>query len=1281
MQKNLRYISLLLICLWAYRPIAYSQINNPATCCDYTPWKHYQLIQFKNENGNASVAGAPHIFYINTQALIAAGKLQANGNDLRFLDSPCGNPLPFCIESGINTTQTEIWISLPSIASGATLDIYMYYDNAAAPSGTNCNAFFSTSLTISSNQTLSGVQNYDRITVNAGVTVSLNPQQPLVFNGKKINILGNIDGNGKGYGPASGPPGPPAGLGLGGDGFSTIGGGGGGYGNFGGRGGISTPSNAGQPYGTANANDIDMGSGGGGSECPASAAGGGAFTATGLVINVNGNISMNGQNATGCNDPQKESEGGGSGGGVLLQGIYINGTGTITCKGGNGASSVNVEGGGGGSGGRVKRFYTVSNGPGLGIDVGFGNAGTGGQPNMTNGQTGTNVSLQTPGIATTISGTEFQVSPVPVADFTTPGGICENSAAAFVDNSTVSLGSIQSYDWDFGSLTIHSGLQNPVINVTNCGQITVTLTVNTDGGCMASTSRILDVTGLPDLTVTQSSPCEGAPVVFDETVFFTGGCTDTYSVSYDFGDGSPVQNGSDLSHTYASAGQQNYSVTATTPSGCSVTRTGTATVYANPTVSFTTSTTGGIGQCPNSLISFQSTSTVPTPSTIANYTWDFGDGTNPFGTGQITSHPYLASGTYNVTLSVVTIESCPGSVTQPLTIYPNPIPSFIYDTSCIGTPTNFYNTTPTDPAMTFRWQINPPGGLYTTANASHTFSSNTNCTAVLTIVDGNQCSASYSESIYVQPLPVANFTTPVPICDPQDNAIFTNTTIPAIGTTQTWSFGDGTFSVAHDPVHNYLGPGTFTVTLDVVAGLCTSTVTKDVVVSEKPTASFTVSSLDLCQGTPITFIDNSTNPNDVITLREWDFGEPPIATVQDPVYNPVHAYIGSKPDTGFMVRLIVENFSQCKDTMIQEVKIYPLPIASFTSPDVCDKVPMIFESTSTISYGSINSYLFDFGDNTTFSGDSTSHLYPAAGTYATTLTVISDQGCIGMANTPVEVNPIPQADFVMDDDEGCDVHTVRFSSGSSPINPPHQIIDYFWDFSNGNTSDDLAPGPEDFPTGLYDITLIVKSIDGCIDTLVAADAVTVHPLPTADFSTDKETVGILNPSVIIVNESLGWNSCTIDYGDGNTDNLNDLIEHIYNDTGMYHLFLTAVTEFGCLDTISRYVHVVPDFAWYIPNAFTPNHDLKNEIWGGKGMAIKTYELQIFNRWGEEIFRSKNPEETWDGSVRDFKNSSEGKMIKQDIYVYKVNILDNNDMRHIYTGKLYVYPDTEKKLTK
>ncbi len=78
-------------------------------------------------------------FTTNTQALITAGYLQANGNDLRFSDNSC-TPLQYWIESGINTTTTLIWIRVPSITSAST-QIKMSYGNSIAVAGQTLPAY------------------------------------------------------------------------------------------------------------------------------------------------------------------------------------------------------------------------------------------------------------------------------------------------------------------------------------------------------------------------------------------------------------------------------------------------------------------------------------------------------------------------------------------------------------------------------------------------------------------------------------------------------------------------------------------------------------------------------------------------------------------------------------------------------------------------------------------------------------------------------------------------------------------------------------------------------------------------------------------------------------------------------------------------------------------------------------------------------------------------------------------------------------------------------------
>ena len=79
---------------------------------------------------------------------------------------------------------------------------------------------------------------------------------------------------------------------------------------------------------------------------------------------------------------------------------------------------------------------------------------------------------------------------------------------------------------------------------------------------------------------------------------------------------------------------------------------------------------------------------------------------------------------------------------------------------------------------------------------------------------------------------------------------------------------------------------------------------------------------------------------------------------------------------------------------------------------------------------------------------------------------------------------------------------------------------------------------------------------------------------------------------------------------------------------------------------SNIVEVKPDFALFIPNAFTPNADGLNDIFIPVGSNVEEMELTIFNRWGEAIFTTTSLEQGWDGTYL-------GENSPSDVYVYDV----------------------------
>jgi gliding motility-associated-like protein len=103
----------------------------------------------------------------------------------------------------------------------------------------------------------------------------------------------------------------------------------------------------------------------------------------------------------------------------------------------------------------------------------------------------------------------------------------------------------------------------------------------------------------------------------------------------------------------------------------------------------------------------------------------------------------------------------------------------------------------------------------------------------------------------------------------------------------------------------------------------------------------------------------------------------------------------------------------------------------------------------------------------------------------------------------------------------------------------------------------------------------------------------------------------------------------------------------YND-GSVTVMLVAENQAGCLDTVYHTYYVQPEMLFFVPNAFTPNGDGKNDYFFGDGVGVKDYEMRVFNRWGEMIYHSFEKRAVWDGMVN-------GVMSANGVYVWKAII--------------------------
>lgn len=277
-----------------------------------------------------------------------------------------------------------------------------------------------------------------------------------------------------------------------------------------------------------------------------------------------------------------------------------------------------------------------------------------------------------------------------------------------------------------------------------------------------------------------------------------------------------------------------------------------------------------------------------------------------------------------------------------------------------------------------------------------------------------------------------------------------------------------------------------------------------------------------------------------------------------------------------------------------------------------------------------------------------------------TFTVVD--GCttppVSLTNT-ITVNQLPVVDFSGDDLSGCDQHTVSFTDATTPT-----PISWSWNFgdenSNANSSSAQSPTHVFSGPGLYTVNLEVASPQGCSNDTVREDYIEVFPIPIATFELSPEVTNVLNATVEFTDLSApdiaNWNW---NFGDGGLSNLQNPI-HTYTDTGVFTIWLQVETIHGCTNDATRRVEVEPDFMFYIPNAFTPNEDGKNDVFRpyGEGVKWETFEMSIYNRWGEEIYYTADIESPWRGWFKD-------RPVEVGTYVYKIRIFDQNGEEHVY----------------
>lgn len=237
------------------------------------------------------------------------------------------------------------------------------------------------------------------------------------------------------------------------------------------------------------------------------------------------------------------------------------------------------------------------------------------------------------------------------------------------------------------------------------------------------------------------------------------------------------------------------------------------------------------------------------------------------------------------------------------------------------------------------------------------------------------------------------------------------------------------------------------------------------------------------------------------------------------------------------------------------------------------------------------------------------------------LTVKDPDGCEGSDEISLLFLPMPKINAIADSIEICEGESVILDALNSGFN-------FFWNTKQTSQSIEVNKA------GNYSVKI---SKDKCSST---ANIVVNEIVLPRDFILSSSASSVLcfedeEPISIgtapIKNATYSWNT-------GETS-ANILVEK----EGDYIL---TINQGNCLSKDSITFGNFCESTFYVPNAFTPYGDGKNEIFKVKGKHLQDFEMLIFNRWGELIFQSNDMNEGWNGSYM-------GNPVQQDVYVYKI----------------------------
>jgi len=831
--------------------------------------------------------------------------------------------------------------------------------------------------------------------------------------------------------------------------------------------------------------------------------------------------------------------------------------------------------------------------------------------------------------------------PVAPVNIVGPTDVCQGDSAWY---SISNAAGIIDYNWTVTNATVLDDQDTAIHLLFNVG--TMNLCVQVQDDCAWSDTTCLTITGAASPSPANAGPDRTICSDFTAQLAATNPAIGDGVWSIVSGPGIGVFSSvSNASATFSPTASGIYTLRWTVNSvGCpSTSDEMQVTVNQSPTANFAASDV-----CEGSPIGFTDLSNA-NGGNINSWNWDMNMDQVPDYVIANPIHTYSSVGSYNVRL-IVSNQGCADTSFQTVVVSPLPDISVSGNDICLNVATEFENnsTVSSGNISNMSWAYgdgtaNGTGGA--TFAPTHVYAAPGIYTVTVTATTNEGCTGTKQIDVEVYDLPNATFDV-ANACQFQTSSFEDQSTVTGADIVNwQWSLGNGNDTIYdQNTSYDFQSNGFVPVYLKVTSTFgCVDDSLAYVEIFPSPISEFNFKN-KVCLGETLGLESVSSIAYGSIDDFRW--------TVADSII-----YNGSEADHYFdkiglySVSLRTISDQGCQSTIEKMVPVYENPIVDFTYSDVCAKAELTFEDL-TILGEAVKDYVWDFGDSSSISNDHNPvHTYDTHGVYQVELYVETFKGCADRAVHEINVHERLNPKFEVVTDSGCSPLSIKFSD----LTVSESGVDWerFWVFGDGTTRYDTADHVYSNFTGRhtdFTVTLQVRTEFDCYSEFTIDSAVYVVPQPKAAFSSDPENLEFLTtikPFAQFRDLSRDANRYYWDFGDGSTSKL-EHPPHEWKEAGTYEVTLVTENIYGCVDSISHKVIIEHENIAFIPSAFTPNQDGRNEVFTVMGLEqLVDMKMEIFDRWGKLIYEESGPSASWDGT------NPRNNVVQGGVYGYRI----------------------------